>query len=65
MMRRGPGAHEHKCDEHSATATNYQRKENCQDGATSVGFMSTRQPNAEADERPNKGNHSTTKWHDL
>ena len=27
--------------------------------------MSARQPDAEADERPNEGNHSTTKWHDL
>src|SRR4029077_4310574 len=65
MMRRGPGAHEHKCDEHSAAATNYQRRENCQDGATAVGFMSTRQPNAIAHKRPNAGYQSTAKRYDL
>src|SRR6476620_8695330 len=65
MMRRGPGAHEHKCDEHSAAATNYQRKENCQDGATGVGFMSTRQPDAVAHECPNAGYQSTAKRYDL
>ena len=65
MMRGGPGAHKHKCDEHSAAATNYQRKENCQNGATGVGFMSARQPYAVAYERPNTGYQSTTKRYDL
>jgi hypothetical protein len=65
MVRRGPGAHKHKCDEHSAAATNYQRKENCQNSAAGVGFMSARQPDAVADERPNAGYQSATKRYDL
>src|SRR2546426_170238 len=65
MVRRGPRAHEHKCDEHSAAATNYQRKENCQNGAAGVGFMSARQPDAVAHECPNAGYHSTAKRYNL
>src|SRR5262245_19444864 len=65
MMRRGEGAHEHEGYEEQAAATNYHRKENCQHGATGIGFMSTRQPNAEADERPNEGNDSTANRYDL
>src|SRR6266508_5593431 len=65
MVRRGPGAHKHKSDEQSAAATNYQRKENCQNGATSVGFMSARQPDAVAHKRPNAGYQSATERYDL
>src|SRR5438552_12573376 len=65
MVRRGPGAHKHKCDEQSSAATNYQRKENCQNGAAGVGFMSARQPDAVAHECPNAGYQSATKRYDL
>src|SRR5438876_11411917 len=65
MVRRGPGAHKHKCDEQSSAATNYQRKENCQNGAAGVGFMSARQTDAGAHERPNAGYQSATERYDL
>src|SRR6266478_7445451 len=65
MMRRSPGANKHECDEQSSAATNYQWKENCQNGAAGVGFMSTRQPDAVAHECPNEGNQSATERYHL
>src|SRR5437899_2819403 len=65
MMRRSPGANKHECDEQPSPATNYQRKENCQNGAAGVGFMGTRQPDAVAHECPNAGNQSATERYHL
>src|SRR3954467_15857604 len=65
MMRRGPGTHEHKCDEHSAAATKYHRKENCQNCAASVGLVSACQPDAITHKRPDHGYQSTAKRYHL
>src|SRR6266513_716054 len=65
MMRRSPGAHKHECDEHSAAATKYHRKENCQNGPAGVGFVSARQPDAIAHKRPNAGYQPAAKRYHL
>src|SRR5215467_12867219 len=67
MVCCGPDTHcaKRNCQKQSAAATNYQRRKNGQNCATSVGFLSARQPDAVAHDRPNSRNQSTAKGDDL
>src|SRR5215467_7990614 len=67
MVCCGPDTHcaKRNCQKQSAAATNYQWRKNGQNCATSVGFLSARQPDAVAHDRPNAANEPTAQRYDL